>query len=346
MSKQLSCVMPILLVLTVAAQADEWKTIEPGGDTLCATGSPYSFHVRQAASDRVMIYFNGGGACWSDQTCDVNGRPSFQPFAEADDNDPRGDDGAFALENPENPFREWSQVFVSYCTGDVHLGSTDTDYSRQDGSSFVIHHRGLINAQSALDYVYENFPDPQRVFVSGGSAGAISSPVFAAMVADHYTDAEIIHLGGGGAGYHLPPPTNLWTKWGVFTGLPDIFDTGKYTAENTTLPDLYRMSAEVFPKIRFHQYDSAFDAIQERFHALLGVPVELLPGLNANRAELQSALPYLRSYTAPGEFHTLLRYSELYERVTGGVRALDWVSAVSQGKEVKNIYCGGEQKCR
>ncbi len=38
------------------AEPDPWQTISPGGDTVCATGTPYSFHVRHGASERVMIY--------------------------------------------------------------------------------------------------------------------------------------------------------------------------------------------------------------------------------------------------------------------------------------------------
>jgi hypothetical protein len=333
------------------AESQAWQTITPGGDTSCATGTPYNFHVRHAAADRVMIYFNGGGACWSGETCDTTGsygrEPSYRPFATAEaGNDPRALGGAFDLDNPENPFRDWSQVFVSYCTGDVHLGTGESSYQRQDGTNFVIHHRGRINAEAALAYLFANFAQPQRVFVAGGSAGAISSPVLAAIVADHYHEAKVIHFAGGGGGYRLPPPTELWRRWGVFEALPSIFDGKRYTAENTTLIGLYAMAATAYPDIAFHQYDTAYDAVQEQFHALLGYPVELLPGLEANRADLKAALPRFSGYTAAGEFHTLLRYPELYTQRTNGVGAVDWVSAIANGEAVEDVSCGSAKECR
>lgn len=340
----------IAVTAAAHARADEWQTIHPGGETTCATGTPFNFHVRRAAGEHLLIFFNGGGACWSAETCDVTGRsggqPTYRAFATAEaGNDPRTLDGVFALDNPDNPLRDWSQVFVSYCSGDVHLGTADAEYQRPDGSRFTIRHRGRANALAALDWVFEQFPAPQRILVAGGSAGALASPVMAALVAHHYREAEVIQFAGGGGGYRLPPPTRLWQTWGTFEGLPAIFDPA-YTAEDTSIIDLYRMAAEAAPRVTFHQYDNAYDAVQEQFHALLGAPVELLAGLDRNRSELRAALPYFRGYTAPGEFHTLLRYDELYTRQTDGVAARDWLSAIAAGERVDDVHCGSAAACR
>ncbi|MDO8862926.1 pectin acetylesterase-family hydrolase [Haliea sp. E1-2-M8] len=335
------------LALTATAADGEWETIAPGGDTLCATGTPFSFQVREADPQKVMIFFNGGGACWSAETCDAAGQPSYRPFASAEaGNDPRHYDGAFALANPENPFRDWSQVFVSYCTGDVHLGAADATYTRADGTDFSIHHRGWANSMAALDYLFAHFTAPERVVVAGGSAGAVSSPVFAAMVARHYPEADVVQFAGGGAGYRLPPPTVLWQSWNVLAALPGWYNAGNQTAETLTIPDLYRLAYRAAPALRFHQFDHAFDAVQEDFHRMLGDPVELLPGLDANRSELQADIPSLRNYVAAGEFHTLLRFSELYSRETAGVRAVDWVRALIAGENVAEVHCGAPEACR
>jgi hypothetical protein len=335
------------LAVTATAAGSDWETMAPGGDTLCATGTPFNFHVRKADPEKVMIFFNGGGACWSAETCDVAGQPSYRPFASAEaGNDPRHFDGAFALDNPENPFRDWSQIFVSYCTGDVHLGASETRYTRADGSDFSIHHRGWANSMAALDYLFAHFSAPERVVVAGGSAGALSSPVFAAMVARHYPDTEVIQFAGGGAGYRLPPPTLLWQRWNVLAALPGWYNADDQTAENLAIPDLYRLAYRAAPTLRFHQFDHAYDAVQEDFHRMLGQPVELLPGLDTNRVELQADIPSLRTYVAAGEFHTLLRYSELYSRETAGVRAVDWVRALIAGEALADVHCGEPVACR
>jgi hypothetical protein len=43
---------------------------------------------------------------------------------------PRG--GIFDLAHPDNPFAEYSMVFVSYCTGDLHLARMNTTYTNED----------------------------------------------------------------------------------------------------------------------------------------------------------------------------------------------------------------------
>ena len=346
--------LPLLMGIgsPVAAQGpadDPWETIEPGGDTRCATGSPYRFHVRRGDPERLMLFFNGGGACWSGATCDTRGKSaadlSYRPLASREwGNDPRTYGGAFALDNPENPFREWSQVFVSYCSGDVHLGDRSADYKGGAGETFTIEHRGIANATAALDYSFDAFPDAERVMVTGASAGAVSAPVFAAVVAQAYPEAEVIHFSGGGAGYRLPPPETLWNHWGVLDALPAVIDASAYRADTLGLQDFYLLGAHAAPRVRFHQFDHAHDAVQEQFHAMLGYPTALLPGLEANRRELREALPYLRSYTAKGEFHTLLRFDELYRHTSDGVRAVDWVRAIANGESVDNVHCGDD--CR
>src|SRR5690349_7759662 len=48
----------------------EWTWIYPGGDTECALGGEYRFLVRPGDTDKLLIHFEGGGACWDGATCD------------------------------------------------------------------------------------------------------------------------------------------------------------------------------------------------------------------------------------------------------------------------------------
>ena len=64
-----------------------------------------------------------------------------------------------------------------------------------------------------MDWVTQQYTDPKRVFVSGGSAGAIPSPIFASQLARHYTKAQVVQLGDGAGGYRtyrLAPQLELW----------------------------------------------------------------------------------------------------------------------------------------
>ena len=53
------------------ADLDEgvWHEMRPAGQTTCSRGTPFAFFVRRGRTDRVLLEFMGGGACWSERTC-------------------------------------------------------------------------------------------------------------------------------------------------------------------------------------------------------------------------------------------------------------------------------------
>ncbi|HKK22741.1 MAG TPA: hypothetical protein VJ947_03560, partial [Pseudohaliea sp.] len=100
--RRLACLATALVLAASAAAADgvgnPWQTVERAGDTGCADGSPYRFHVRVADPSRLLVFFNGGGACWNAATCDPAGKPTYRVHAgEGSGNDPREYGGAFDL---------------------------------------------------------------------------------------------------------------------------------------------------------------------------------------------------------------------------------------------------------
>lgn len=237
--------------------SNNWETIYPGGDTICANGEDFPFHVRKVATDKLMMFWNGGGACWTGHMCDPANSTNdmnkgmiyrSRPTAEYG-NDPRTYQGVYDLNNPENPFKDWSMIFIPYITGDVHLGNKVADYKKDDGTNFQINHKGRANSQAVLDYVQANFTELQKIFVSGSSAGGVCSPFYAAEVAHRFPEVEVIHLGDGAGGYRAPfAQTEQWEAWGTFEDLPEWFDRQRYTAKNTRFIDMYYIAAAAYPQ--------------------------------------------------------------------------------------------------
>src|SRR5690606_24103395 len=93
--------------------AGVWTMIETGGDTICSNGTPYAFYARPAdvASSKLLIHFQGGGACWFGEICDLTVSPTYDPFVDESD-DPTNYDGIFNFTNEENPFLDYNMVFV------------------------------------------------------------------------------------------------------------------------------------------------------------------------------------------------------------------------------------------
>ena len=105
------------LSLSPPPHPSSWRTISPGGQTLCSDGSDYRFFVRKGDPQKLMVYLQGGGACWMRQNCDPQMQPTytinipadFKPLAL----------GAFNTDHPDNPFADYSVVYAPYCSADL-----------------------------------------------------------------------------------------------------------------------------------------------------------------------------------------------------------------------------------
>jgi Pectinacetylesterase len=322
--------------------AKGWNTIKPGGDTICADGSPYSFNVKRAASDRLVLFFNGGGACWSAETCNPKAeRPVYFSTASFPGNNPAGRSGIFDATRPDNPLRKWSIVVVSYCTGDVHIGARRVTYGTGD-NSFSIEHKGYRNATAALDWAFKHYPSAKSVLVTGSSAGAVAAPFYAGTVARRYPRARVSVLGDGAGAYRAAAIPAVFRSWGV----EDIAPEWLRTLGNRPLnvETFYKVNAIAFPRVRQVQYNAAADAVQGNFLRMLGEQTEVEPALRANMIELSRDIPQFRSYIAPGTSHTVLGYPIFYDFAVEGVSPRRWVSDFVAGKSVNNVDCAKDAK--
>ncbi|MBI5929851.1 MAG: hypothetical protein HY862_11110 [Chloroflexi bacterium] len=323
-----------------------WNTLFPGGDTLCAHGTEYSFHVRRAESSHLLIFFNGGGACWFGRICD-EGSTTYNPAADNDSNDPNAlPGGIFDFDNPENPFAYYNMVFVSYCTGDVHIGNQEETYEVPAfgdvaAHEVTIYHYGYHNAMSALNWTFENFTSPDTIFVAGSSAGSIASPFYAGLVAEHYPDARIAQLGDGSGGYRAPEAAaTLNEAWGVASIWPDWEQYANATPENIVFESYYLATSSRFPNMTMATYNAANDSTQNLFLAVLGAGgTPLVERIQANNADLAAAIPSFHSYIAGGTLHTILRLPEFYAYTVEGVRIRDWVANLANGEAVEDVAC-------
>ena len=107
--------------------------------------------------------------------------------------------------NPQNPVRDWSMLFVPYCTGDVHSGSNTARYTfPNSGKPFMIEHRGWDNMQVILLWMRTHVPQPAQLLVSGSSAGAYGAGTHFASLRTLYPDAHAVFLGDSGQGVTTP----------------------------------------------------------------------------------------------------------------------------------------------
>lgn len=318
-----------------------WNTLAPGGDTTCAFDTEYTFHVRPADSEDLLIFFNGGGACWFSQICNPEA-PTFVPFT----NEVPGSTGIFDLENEENPFADYNMVFISYCTGDVHLGNSEVVYElpatdESDAQEFTILHNGYINSMTVLDWIFENTDSPENIFVTGSSAGAIAAPFYAGLVAEQYPDSTVVQLGDGAGGYRIPQNTPIVNSvWNTLSILPEWPEYSEATLDNLTFEAYYMATAARFPDMQMAQYNTANDGTQYAFLELSGISgVPLQDLLEANFDDIRQQVESFYTYTAGGDLHTILRLPEFYEYEVDGVTVRDWVADLAVGEPVSDVVC-------
>ncbi len=332
---------------------DGWNVVEPGGETTCSDGSDYRFFARKGDPAKLMVYLQGGGGCWNAATCDREGQPTYTTQAPPQLKSPAGADpeegavhGVLAFGHPENPFADYSVLFVPYCTGDVHIGNRSASYTvAADGDApereVTVEHKGFVNGMAALEWAYEAFRSPETIFVTGSSAGAIPSPAYARILKDHYGAARVVQLGDGAGGYRNIANARPHEAWDALAALSDFPEIAAMSSEDFSFEALYTTAGAAEPEVMFSRYDTAEDAVQVQFLAISGqAPESLQTLLDANEADIDAAITNYRSYLAPGDVHTILLRPEFYTYSVDGTRFRDWIADLAAGNPVDDVHCG------
>ncbi len=307
----------------------EWEFVEIEG-TRCLNGSTAGFGINyNPDSTNLMIYLEGGGACFND-ACDFT---AFElPFTGPDD-------GIFSRSNDDNPVRDWSMIYVPYCTGDIHAGDGQAELGGE-----LRQFRGYSNVTRYLQRVVPSF-DTERVLLTGISAGGFGAAINATQVADAYgEDVEITVVDDSG-----PPASNDV----IAPCLQDLFrETWNLDATalaqcptcdpNNFASDLLAYTVENYPNLRFGLYSNTGDAIirgymgfgwgNGDFDNCGGVPTPV--PLDTYRLDLD----YIRAdyneristFYRTGLSHTVLRVGYGITSVDG-VSVPEWIGNVLDG---------------
>ena len=311
--------------------AKGWQQLPGSKETSCSDGSAYSFFVHPGDRRNLLIYFQGGGACWSGPTCDPRGtlyRPNLKEV------DPATEQGIFDFDNAENPFRDYFVVFVPYCTGDVHLGNRTAKYLPDKPE---IHHNGFNNAMSGLRWTFANVASPQSIFVAGGSAGAMASPFYAGRIADHYKDARVVQLGDSAGGLGVSTIPEMFHPWGTMEVIAPFAPYRGLDPKNANLDTFYIREGLANRSITFAQFNNSADSLQVFGLQVFGIKAPLSEMLEQSYADIRSTMPRFHAFTAPGTLHVILNRREFYTVAVERQRLRDWVAELASGKAPADV---------
>ncbi|MFT4703952.1 MAG: hypothetical protein ACI81R_001647 [Bradymonadia bacterium] len=321
-----------------------WNVVEPGGDTICSRGTPFRFAVRPGTVNRVVVDFMGGGACWDDLTCSIAGSIFNEDVENIDALVGQSGAGIYDTENEENPFKDWYHVFIPYCTGDIHWGDSTTTYG-SGNSEFEINHRGQANVRAVLDYLDAEFSGPDNVFVTGCSAGAYGSVMWAPTIFEIFPDAVHAQFGDSGAGIitqqFFSDSFPSWNPDGAFPAfIPDL-DPATTEIIELNASDLYGRVAAYYPNTPITQYHSAYDNNQTFYFEAMGGGDQFAwsAEMYESMEYAESLSPNISTYIGPGETHCMIPYDRFYEAEADGVRLVDWVRELSEGTMTDSVRC-------
>jgi hypothetical protein len=282
-----------------------------------------------------VFFLDGGGICFDARTC------AFVPesYDWKVNDDPATEDGIFNFARADNPFRDYSFVYVPSCTGDMHLGDATRKYSPR----LTVEHKGFVNGTAALRYLTDNYPAATKVVVVGKSVGSVAAPVYGGLVADQLPDAQVTVFGAQSG--HVPDDPDLNARflgelWGAYHNMPDWKVNEGLRARDWGPPRFWIQAGLHDPEIVLARFDYAYDKEAAQGAELLGLnPSDLLATIDANEAAIEKAGIVLHSFTAPGDGHGILEWPRFYELEVNGEKLVDWVTKLVAGKAVDDVHC-------
>lgn len=318
----------------ITADPLEWSWV-PFEDALCGNGASAGIGINPSPdSTRVLLYLEGGGLCWDDFTCNQQETALFvkRGFNSADMDTfaaELGDAGLFNRDDEQNPFRDFSFVYVPYCTGDLHAGSrAETDYG--------VMHVGYENVGAYLHRVVPSFKDATEVVLAGTSAGGFGAMLNYDRVQRAFMDVPVQLLIDSAPPFPetlLPAEMQAVQReaWDLEPAIPE--DCGEACGD---LNGAFRFLLETHPTTRVGLISSQQD---QTLRTLIGLGA----GQTVTGAQYQTALSELvsttftgderaRVYLVPGSGHVFL-YAPLGNVVVSGVSLASWIGGLVEGDD-------------
>lgn len=307
-----------------------WQYFEIPGAT-CIDGTPAGFSVNfNPASTKLVVYLEGGGACFNRFCESLFSRSANQPT----------NGGIFDRANAANPVKDWTWVYVPYCTGDVYGGKGEATLANKPRKF-----NGYTNHTAFLERLVPSFPSDQ-VVLTGSSAGGFGAAVNYAQTQRAFGDTPVALIDDSGppmsADVYPPCLQTLWrTTWGLDKTMlaecgadcdnPDDF-----------IGDLFDHIRRTFPNMRGGLFSSVGDQTIRAFagygwgggyNVCQDIPTAVTAevytaGLQALRTSVGDSFG---TFYIPGNSHTILRSGNFYTTTAGGKTVAQWFADTING---------------
>ncbi|MEM8858479.1 MAG: pectin acetylesterase-family hydrolase [Chloroflexota bacterium] len=322
----------------ILALDEGWTKIVPGGEARCAHDTEFAFWVRPGSTNKLLVYFQGGGGCWDWESCQPGSGWYDQTVTDRDSPEPRG--GILDFNKEENPFADYHAVYVPSCTGDVYMGANVETYEQDGQDPIDVYHHGYHNLNTALEWTYDHVLAPESIFVTGCSAGSVGSIRAAPHLINHYPEADFAQLGDS-LGFVFAQPEDINSIYGSHATFPEWIPAfSEFDPQAFQMADFYNAVADAYPEVRFAQFNTEKDRVQVRYHLAAGESEASFPAALAGAiSDIHAESANFSSFTADGNVHCIMPGQDFYHREIGGVLFRNWVADLAAGNGVDNVQC-------
>jgi hypothetical protein len=287
-------------------------TFGVGDGPQCLAGGEYTMATRDAGSENLVIFLQGGGGCWS-EFCQATpaADPGIPEFGILDQN--RGG----------NPVADWNLAYFPYCDGGVF--SSDNDRDADDDGINELTQRGLHNLSAGLDVTVNTFPAPRRILLVGASAGGLGTTFALPLVRYLYPDIPIDVINDSGIGVGRPDQPEfqelLLSDWNSAAFFPESCE--ECLADDGHLTDYHGWQMAEDPNTRRGFLSYTQDTVFADIFLMIGKPAFE----EAMLVEMQQAEDdhpeRVRTWIPIGTGHTFVQAEP--DQTAGGVNVLDWI---------------------
>lgn len=348
-----ACMAPPMLAPLARSPVGEWSYQEIEGAT-CRDGSPAGLYTRFSdASKKLLIYLEQGGACMNTAVCGFNPKNvgesiAGRTFAEVISpgvqqirQQPQTT-GIFDFTNAQNPYKDYSAIWIPYCTGDAYGGSNPAgSIPGVTATQFV----GYMNMQKFVGHIVPTFPDAERVVLTGTSAGSFGAGINFNQVQDAFGSVPVTLVMDSGIpfsdAFMTPTLQMQWrTLWNLAPAMPPDCAECQH-ADGGGLINLVLYSAKKYANVKLGVISAEEDDIMKFFFAF-GEPsgsyaTGKYPQGLADLRQLAAPFPgQFASYYVPGIKHMYSQFDDFYQPLAGGVTLASWSSDVLAGA-MKNV---------
>ncbi len=308
--------------LTLTAPNETWTWVPVTGSK-CANGGTAGVGVNltQRSGD-VFLYFEGGGACWDYFTCyaiksAVNIEWGYSAQTFQGDSQLMDNSGVSNRADATNPFRNANFVFVPYCTGDLHDGTSAQAYNGFAPGQYTFHY-GRKNVELYLERMKATFPNPPRVWLVGTSGGGFGAGLNFERVKAAFPNAEVSLLQD--SSQMIAPD---WGRWGAMVNSWGL----KWPTDCTTCTGLDSYQAFIvkkYPTVRIGLLAFDQDQVLATFFGYGTLDVQAKTNALLNQVYVPS--PNAKAFELVGTAHTMLGQFNTLAQPNGGITLKSWVT--------------------